>query len=158
MYMYNADILRSSFNNFFSKLHWVHDHATWQQVSGNYHHKRVRTDYGKKCCNTLVMLHWLAFLIILKCYHYICFLSCKVATACWVLTFCDTYAMWLVRCLWALTLNWAHFWLLCFVFISFRTHVFALHLCCWIWQSSNVGWAWLSDCFGRLSPNLCCLF
>ena len=47
----------------------------------------------KKCCNTLVMLHWVAFLIILKCYHYICFLSSKVATACWVLTFCDTYAM-----------------------------------------------------------------
>jgi len=22
----------------------------------------------------------------------------------------------------------------------------------------NVGWAWSSDCFGRLSPNLCCLF
>ena len=48
MYKYNADILPSSFNNFFSKLHCVHDHATRQQFSGNYHHKRVRTDYGKK--------------------------------------------------------------------------------------------------------------
>jgi len=66
-------ILPSSFNNFFSKLHCVHDHATRQQVSGNYHHKRVRTDYGKKCCNVLVLLHGVAFLIILKCYHYICF-------------------------------------------------------------------------------------
>ena len=47
MYEYNADILPSSFNNFFSKLHCVHDHATKQQVSGNHHHKRVRTDYGK---------------------------------------------------------------------------------------------------------------
>ena len=53
--------------------------------------------------------------------------------------------------------NWAHFWLLCFVFI-FLNSCFVLHLFCWIWQSSNVGWAWLSDCFGRLSPNLCCLF
>jgi len=44
MYKYNADILPSSFDNFFSKLHCVHDHATRQQVSGNYHHKRVRTD------------------------------------------------------------------------------------------------------------------
>jgi len=51
MYKYNVDILPSSFDNFFSKLHCVHDHATRQQVSGNYHHKRVRTDYGKKCCN-----------------------------------------------------------------------------------------------------------
>jgi len=26
-----------------------------------------------KCCNILVLLHGVAFLIILKCYHYICF-------------------------------------------------------------------------------------
>jgi len=44
MYKYNADMLPSSIDNFFSKLHCVHDHATRQQVSGNYHHKRVRTD------------------------------------------------------------------------------------------------------------------
>ena len=43
----------------------------------------------------------------------------------------------------------------CFYFVL--NSCFVLHLCCWIWQSSNVGWAWLSDCFGRLSPNLCCL-
>ena len=48
MYKYNADILPSSFDNFFSELHCIHDHATRQQVLGNYHHKRVRTDYGKK--------------------------------------------------------------------------------------------------------------
>ena len=47
MYKYNADILPSSFDNFFSKLHCIHDHGT-RQVSGNYHHKHVRTDYGKK--------------------------------------------------------------------------------------------------------------
>jgi len=73
MYKYNADILPSPFNNFFSKLHCVYDHATRQQVSGNYHHKRVRTNYGKKCCNMLVLLHGVAFIIILKCCHYICF-------------------------------------------------------------------------------------
>ena len=34
------------------------------------------------------------------------------------------------------------------------------HLICNIetWQSLNVAWTWLSDCFSRLSPNLCCLF
>ena len=69
MYKYNADILPSSFNNLFSKLHCVHDHAT-RQVSGNYHHKCVRTDYGKKM---LQYVGPVAFLIILKCYHYICF-------------------------------------------------------------------------------------
>jgi len=47
MYKYNADILPSSFDNFFSKLYNIHDHGTRQQVSGNFHHKRVRTDYGK---------------------------------------------------------------------------------------------------------------
>ena len=51
MYKFNADILLSSFGNFFSKLPCIHDHGTRQKVSGNYHHKRVRTDYGKKCCN-----------------------------------------------------------------------------------------------------------
>jgi len=51
MYKYNADILPSSFVNFFSKLHCTHDHGTRQQVSGNFLHKRVRNDYGKKCCN-----------------------------------------------------------------------------------------------------------
>jgi len=47
MYKYNADILPSSFDNFFSKLCNIHDHGT-RQVSGNFHRKRVRTDYGKK--------------------------------------------------------------------------------------------------------------
>ena len=48
MYKYNADILPYSFDNFFSKLYNIHDHGTRQQVSGNSHHKRVRTPYGKK--------------------------------------------------------------------------------------------------------------
>ena len=42
----------------------------------------------------------------------------------------------------------------CFYFVL--NSCFVLHLCCWIWQSSKVGRAWFSDCFGRLSPNLCC--
>jgi len=48
MYKYNADILPSSFDNLFFKLHCIYYHGTRQQVSRNYHHKRVRTDYGKK--------------------------------------------------------------------------------------------------------------
>ena len=32
----------------FLKLYNIHDHGTRQQVSGNFYHKRVRTDYGKK--------------------------------------------------------------------------------------------------------------
>jgi len=58
MYKYNADILHSSFDDFFSKLYNIHDHGTRQQVSGNFHHKRVRTDYGKKnaaICKTCCM-------------------------------------------------------------------------------------------------------
>ena len=58
MYKYNADILPSSFYNFFSKVHCVHDHATRQQVSGNYHHKRVRTDYGKKMLQYIGPVAW----------------------------------------------------------------------------------------------------
>ena len=73
MYKYNADILPSSFNNFFSKVHCIHDHSTRQQVSGNYHHKHVRTNYGKKMLQYIGPVAWVAFLIILKCYHNICF-------------------------------------------------------------------------------------
>jgi len=58
MYKYTADILHSSFNNVFSKLHCVPDHATRQQVSGNYHHKRVRTDYGKKMLQYVGLVAW----------------------------------------------------------------------------------------------------
>ena len=57
MYMYNADILPSSFNNFFSKLHWVHDHAT-RLVSGTYHRKRVGTDYGKNLLQYIGPVAW----------------------------------------------------------------------------------------------------
>ena len=73
MYKYNADILPSSFD--FSKLYNIHDHVTRQQVSGNFHHKPVRTDYGKKmlqyvgpvawCCisNNIKMLPYIRFQI-----------------------------------------------------------------------------------------------
>jgi len=46
----------------------------------------------------------------------------------------------------------------CFVFVSFWTHVLCFTCNIETWQSLNVGWDWLSDCFSRLSPNLCCLF
>jgi len=51
MYKYNAVIQPSSCDNFFSKLYNIHDHGTRQQVSGTFHHKRVRTIMVKKCCN-----------------------------------------------------------------------------------------------------------
>ena len=51
MYKYNANILPSSFDNFFSKLPCIRDHDTRQQVSGNFYHKCLRTNYGKKCWN-----------------------------------------------------------------------------------------------------------
>ena len=46
----------------------------------------------------------------------------------------------------------------CFVFVSFWTHVLCFTCNIETWQSLSVGWAWLSDCFSRLSPTLCCLF
>ena len=46
----------------------------------------------------------------------------------------------------------------CFVFVSFWTHVLCFSCNIETWQSLSVGWAWLSDSFSRLSPNLCCLF
>ena len=57
-YKYSADILPSSFHNFFSKLYNTHDHGTRQQVSGNFHHKRVRTDYGKKKLQYVKPVAW----------------------------------------------------------------------------------------------------
>ena len=46
----------------------------------------------------------------------------------------------------------------CFVFVSFWTHILCFTCNIETWQSLSVGWAWLSDCFSRLSPNLCWLF
>jgi len=60
--------------------------------------------------------------------------------------------------LWALTLTEHSFGFFLFCFYFVLNSCFVPHLCCWIWQSSNVSWAWLSDSFGRLSPNLWCLF
>jgi len=64
MYKYNADIMPSSFDNFFSKLYNIHDHGTRQQVSGNFHHKRVRNDYGKKMLQYVAPVAWGVFPII----------------------------------------------------------------------------------------------
>ena len=50
------------------------------------------------------------------------------------------------------------FLVFCFVFVFFWTHVLCFTCNIEIWQSLSWGWAWLSDCFSRLSPNLCCLF
>ena len=72
MYKYNADILPSSFDNFFSKLYNIHDHGP-RQVSGNFHHKRVRTDYGKKMLQYVGPAAWVVFPIISKSYHYMRF-------------------------------------------------------------------------------------
>ena len=58
MYKYNADILPSSFDKFFSKLYNIHDHDTRQQVSWNFYHKRVRTDYGKKMLQYVGPVAW----------------------------------------------------------------------------------------------------
>jgi len=57
MYRYNPDILPSSFDNFFSKLYNIHDHGTRHQVSGNFHHECVRTDYGKKMLQYVGPVH-----------------------------------------------------------------------------------------------------
>ena len=48
--------------------------------------------------------------------------------------------------------------LICFYFVL--NSYFVLHLYCTIeiWQSLKISWAWSGDSFGRLSPNLCCLF
>ena len=48
LYKYDTDMLPSSFDNFFLKLHNMHDHGTRQQVLGNLHRKLVTTDYGKQ--------------------------------------------------------------------------------------------------------------
>jgi len=58
MYKYNADILPPSFDNFFSKLYNIHDHGTRQQVSENFHHRRVRTDYGKNTLQYVGPIAW----------------------------------------------------------------------------------------------------
>ena len=58
IYKYNAGILPSSFDNFLSKLCNIHDHGTRQQVSGNFHHKRVRTDYGKIMLQYVAPVAW----------------------------------------------------------------------------------------------------
>jgi len=58
MYKYDADMLRSSFDNFFSKVHNMHDHGTRQQVSGNLHRKRVTTDYSKNMLQYVGPIAW----------------------------------------------------------------------------------------------------
>jgi len=60
MYKYNANILPSSFDIFFSKLRSIHDHGTRQQRAENFHHKRVGTVCVKNCCSMLDPLSLLA--------------------------------------------------------------------------------------------------
>ena len=92
MYKYNADILPSSFDNFFSKLYNIHDHGKRQQVSGNFHHKRVRTDYGKKMLQYVEPVAWGCISYQNATITYV-FKSSKIANACWVLTLmCDIYS------------------------------------------------------------------
>jgi len=73
MYKYNADILPSSFNNFFQNytayMIMPQDKKLQEIIIINV----LELIIAKKCCNMLVLLHGVAFLIILKCYHYICF-------------------------------------------------------------------------------------
>jgi len=45
-------------DNFFSKLHCIHDHGTRQQVSGNIHPKRVKTNYGRKALQYVEPVAW----------------------------------------------------------------------------------------------------
>jgi len=156
MYKYNVDILPSSFDNFFSKLYNIRDHGTRQQVSRIFHYQRVRTDYGKKmlqyvgpvacgCISNKIRM--------LPLHTFSNQVKSRLLAGYWLLcaiyTVCD-----FLRCFWELSLNWAHLWF----FISFWTHVLCFTCNIETWQSLNVGWAWLSDCFSRLSPNLCCLF
>ena len=57
MYKYNVNIMPSSFDNVFSKLHYMHDHGT-RRVSENFHHKRVWTYYGKKMLHYVGPVAW----------------------------------------------------------------------------------------------------
>ena len=40
----------------------MHDHGTRQQVSEDFHHKRVITDYGQKYCNMYDLLYGIMLL------------------------------------------------------------------------------------------------
>jgi len=78
----------------------------------------------------------------------------KIANPWWVLTlvcdiYCDIHSTWFLRCFWELTF---------FDFVPIWTHVLCFTCNIETWQSLSVGWAWLSNCFSRLSTNLCCLF
>jgi len=56
MCKYNANILPSSFDNFFfiKTLQHTQHHGTSQQALENFHRKHVRSENycGEKCCNT----------------------------------------------------------------------------------------------------------
>jgi len=55
---YLTNIRRSSFDKLYSKLYYMHDHSTRQQVSGNVHHKRVRRYYGKEILQYVGPVAW----------------------------------------------------------------------------------------------------
>jgi len=58
MHKHNTNILPSSFDNFFSKLCNLHDHGIRQQFSENFHHKRVRAEYGKNMLQCVGRVAW----------------------------------------------------------------------------------------------------
>jgi len=66
----------SSFD-FFSKLDNIYEHGTKKQASANFHYNRVRTDYGKKCCNKYDLVHG----IVLKSLPLHVFFPCEITTA-----------------------------------------------------------------------------
>jgi len=114
--------------------------------------------YSKNFCNMQNLLHGLVFLIRLKRTIACVFQSSEIATASWVLTLMwGTYVickMFLIRLPWT-----EHIFLFFCLHFLFWTHVLCLTHTIEICQSLNIGCVWwLSDCFGRLSSSLCCLF
>jgi len=156
MYKYNADILPSPFDYFFSKLYSIHDHGTRQQVSGNFHHKRVRTDYGKKMLQYVGPLAWgcISNNIKMLPLHTFSNQECLLGI--------DSYVWYIhymiFKMFWRVDLKRSTHMFFCFVFFSCWTHVLCFTCNIETLQSLSVGWARSSDCFSRLSPNLCCLF
>jgi len=101
MYKYNVNIMPSSFDNVFSKLHYMHDHGT-RQVSENFHHKRVWTYYGKKMLRYVGPVAWgriCSNSITLPLHMFSCRVKLRLLAGYSLL--CEIF-LWFVRCLWAL--------------------------------------------------------
>jgi len=58
MCKYNGNILPSSFDNIFQNYTAYMIMAQDNKLHGNYHHKRVRTDYGKKMLQYVGPVAW----------------------------------------------------------------------------------------------------